>query len=222
MSSYFLHINTSTSQGFVMLSDEEGHIIQSISIEPQEQSAQINISIDKIMQAAGITSAQLSAISVLNGPGSYTGLRIGLSTAKGLALGWGIPLILHNYIDVLAHHHVQDSVYAIALMARTDEYYVGIYQNHVNLMAPQHSLSVDCMELLEKYEVKTVFTDNVLGFPEAQYIVQDLDINIQKDICHIAIQKFREKKFDDLAYSEPFYLKPAYVTTPKNNILHKN
>lgn len=221
-SPYFLHIDTATMESYVCISSDNVEILSSISIPANQQAALINSSIDEVIQRSNLIPNDISAISVNNGPGSYTGLRVALATAKGLALGWNIPIILHNYIDLLASTNQVVDTFAIILKARDKEYFVGIYSNEKCLFSPVHLMVEQVWQVVENHTVNCIFTDDVETFFLKNRKTFSLNKEIKKSLSILTGQRFQEKSFDDIAYSEPFYLKPAYVTTSKNNILHKN
>lgn len=219
---FFLHIDTATSDSYVCICNGKGEIISSKSIPTNQQAALINSSIDEVILRSKLIPKDISSISINNGPGSYTGLRVALATAKGLALGWDIPIILHNYIDVLALSNQIEDTFAIILKARDKEYFVGIYFHDKCIFHPTHLMMEDMWEELETHKVNCIFTDDMDTFSLKNRKTFSLNKEIKKSLSILTGQRFQEKSFDDIAYSEPFYLKPAYVTTSKNNILHKN
>lgn len=219
---FFLHIDTATSDSYVCICNGKGEIISSKSIPTNQQAALINSSIADVLEMSNILPNDISSISINNGPGSYTGLRVALATAKGLALGWNIPIILHNYIDLLASTNQVEDTFAIILKARDKEYFVGIYSNEKCLFSPVHLMVEQVWQVVENHIVNCIFTDDIETFFLKNRKTFSLNKEIKKSLSILTGQRFQEKSFDDIAYSEPFYLKPAYVTTSKNNILHKN
>lgn len=171
------------------------------------------------------------AVAVSCGPGSYTGLRIGVSEAKGLCFGLDIPLISLNTLKIMAYgvrknSNPEDGVLLCPMIdARRMEVYDVLYNNELQEIK---SVSADIIEegSFDKYlnENKILFFGNgadkckaVLSHPNAVFID-----NIHPHASYmtdLADEAYRNKSFVDVAYFEPFYLKEFVATTPKNKIL---
>lgn len=221
---HFLHINIAQPDGYILVSNGNNEILSKVCIPTMNQSMLINSSMNQAMSEAGLidVSQSISAISVNNGPGSYTGLRVSLATAKGLALGWNKPLILHNYLDLLASKYISKDAIAVVIKARTDEYFMTIYDGEKCILSPAHAMKEDCVDFIKKHKAHTIVTDDIESFSNSGVNTALIDTSVENALSHKTLLRFQNQLFDDLAYSEPFYLKPAYVTTAKNNILHKN
>jgi tRNA threonylcarbamoyladenosine biosynthesis protein TsaB len=171
------------------------------------------------------------AVAVSCGPGSYTGLRIGVSEAKGLCFGLDIPLISLNTLKIMAYgvrknSNPEDGVLLCPMIdARRMEVYDVLYNNKLQEIK---SVSADIIEegSFDKYlnENKILFFGNgadkckaVLSHPNAVF----LD-NIHPHASYmadLADEAYRNTSFVDVAYFEPFYLKEFVATTPKNKVL---
>jgi tRNA threonylcarbamoyladenosine biosynthesis protein TsaB len=210
-----LYIDTSASKATVALSQEGRTVAIRTHENANEQAAVLNVMINNVLEEASCTINNVDAICVCAGPGSYTGLRVGLSTAKGIAYVKDIPLMLFNRLDLIAWGQDKKEPFAIALKARNGEYFFATYTDKgTQDNAPQHLFEQD----LIPYVSQDLFfiTDDV-DFSVSQY-KEVIDVNHTLDmnswIAH-AEKHFSLKQFDDLAYSEPFYLKAAYTTQSK-------
>ncbi len=186
----------------------------------------LHVFIKEVLTKAGITFAQLQAVSVSSGPGSYTGLRIGFSAAKGLAYALQIPLIVVNTLkaitSVAIHKNTKPALYCPMMDARRMEVYTALYTNGLQeIRAPNALVLSD--------ESITQFTGNTPvyffgdGMPKAKALLQALpNAHFTENIfpgagamIGLAYKQFLNKDFADTAYAEPFYLKEFFFTTSK-------
>ncbi|KAA5533197.1 tRNA (adenosine(37)-N6)-threonylcarbamoyltransferase complex dimerization subunit type 1 TsaB [Taibaiella lutea] len=213
--SKLLFIDTSASVATVALSiDAETAVIRTHE-NANEQAAVINFMIEEVLQKGSSTINDIDAICVCAGPGSYTGLRVGLSTAKGLAYASDKPLMLFNRLDILSWNINADTKFIVALKARTGEYFIALFDKDGNAVnEPQHAFEKDLAEYtIEGFQF---FTDDEHLSIAAPTKVMSMDtaIDVRNWITKATV-RFTLKQFDDLAYSEPFYLKAAYTTVSK-------
>lgn len=188
----------------------------------------LTVFIDEILKEAGINAGQLDAVAVSKGPGSYTGLRIGVSVAKGIAYAASIPLI--GIDTTLAMFHgagKKSTLYCPMLDARRMEVYYAIYDSQgqtVKQIAAKIITEDSFSEIPESVEL-LLFGDGaakcreVIKRPNIHY-----DDNFRISASHMytpAIQALKDNHFEDVAYFEPFYLKDFITSTPRKNILGK-
>jgi len=190
-------------------------------------AALLSVFIAEAMEFMKSASKKLDAVAVSSGPGSYTGLRIGISTAKGLCYGLDIPLIAISTLEVLTANALQiteiaaNSLFCPMIDARRMEVYAAIY-NQEGII--QREISADIIdensysEILENHSV--YFFGNgaekckaTLTHPNARFI--DGMYPLAENMIVLAEKAYTEKKFVDVAYFEPFYLKEFYTTAPK-------
>ncbi len=218
---YLLHIDTSTDAGIVALSGDGNILFHMVSNESRNHAAAINLAIQSISESAGITLSELSAIAVCGGPGSYTGLRIGLATAKGLCYALSKPLIMDNKLTILANQAFRKysksfDYYVSLLVARDKEYFISIYDNEFNCsLSPQHIAENELKNILSDKE-KIYFSTNASPNIISDYGITDFhfdtDINVAPDAwCKADFDKFKCHEFEILSSSEPFYLKQVYT-----------
>jgi len=186
----------------------------------RNHAATINNMINDLLADAGISLSHLSAIAVCAGPGSYTGLRIGLATAKGLCYALDIPLILDNKLTLLAANaaltHPGYSQYVSLLVAREKEYFISIHNSgQVCILQPQHVQEDQLNTMIEKkgsvYIVSNAERKNIdnLMIDEIQI---DTEINTPLNSwISSAYEKYKYKHFVNLMEAEPFYLKQVYT-----------
>ncbi len=217
---YLLHIDTSVDSGTVAVSGDGIILASVVNDETRNHAATVNVMINHVLADAGISLNDLSAIVVCAGPGSYTGLRIGMATAKGLCYVLDKPLLLDNRLTLLAYqalqHHKGCTHYVSLLVAREKEYFIGIYDSDFNcLLQPRHIAEEQLKYFIEKKQDTRIITD----MPEAaftDFIIKNshIDNNIKIDLNSWGLYAFGQYKCNNnvnLSDSEPFYLKQVYT-----------
>ncbi len=171
----------------------------------------INKQIQEMMDESSISWSQIDGVCVLNGPGSYTGLRISLSTAKGICYARDIPLVLINKLDLL--HSCRSAPFreksCVIIKAREDEYFTAFYSSPnkpadaFSLMTKDTLLDEIRSNSAELMFEDAAYTDDFTSFT----LVHPTDL----EIYTLCLRYFHEQKFADLLHSEPFYLKNVYI-----------
>lgn len=210
-----LYIDTSGKTAVVALSCNGMLMAIRTHDDAREQAALLNGMIGEVLDASGIKPDGITAICVGAGPGSYTGLRVGLSTAKGLAYALDKPLMLFNNLDLLALKYEGEAAMDIVLKAREGEYFFAQYDKEgKSTTPPQHMYAKDLASVLNS-DALLISDDETL---HAAHSGQALQVDLTVSLDHwipAAERRFSMEQFDDLAYSEPFYLKAAYTTQSK-------
>lgn len=173
------------------------------------------------LEGAELELNQLDAVAVSSGPGSFTGLRIGVSAAKGFAFGLDIPLISITTLDILAepHHQKEYATIIVALDARRMDVFVKTFHSSKQIEILHGFLTID--ETIFSQLPKPVFvvgdaTEKIKSFyPEFKY---EFALPSAQYMGKIAAQKFQNKQFESVAYFEPNYHKEVFVTQPKNSL----
>ncbi|PWH85532.1 tRNA (adenosine(37)-N6)-threonylcarbamoyltransferase complex dimerization subunit type 1 TsaB [Brumimicrobium oceani] len=218
----FLHIETSTKVCSVALS-ENGQLIDLLeeSSDAYIHSERLTVFIDQICKKNEWKLSELAAIVVTSGPGSYTGLRIGVSTAKGLCYALSIPMIAVNTLESIAYlaqkQHPNSTICAM-IDARRMEVFSTIFDADFKVIK---SLSADILEE-ETYEEFLPLVIVGDGASKTKEIWMNRDLIIDETIVssaagqvEIAFEKFKNEEFEDVAYFEPKYLKDFVVTPSK-------
>jgi len=214
LSELILHIETATKICSVGLS-EGGKLLSCIDREPEDyiHGEYLTLFIQEILSENHKALKDLNAISVSIGPGSYTGLRIGLAVAKGLCYGLNIPIIsietLDSLLEIGKQKYLSDTLCAV-IDARRMEVYSKIKSPQGNLLSNASATIVDD-HTFSHCEPFVCFGD---GAEKLIELWSDRSIKIDKDIklsasgqVQLAIEKYRNEMFDGLAYLKPMYLK---------------
>ena len=173
---------------------------------------QLHVFIEEILAEANLEKASLDAIAVSKGPGSYTGLRIGVSTAKGLCYALDIPLIAIPTLQVLASKVETTKADVPMLDARRMEVYAAVYAEGNEIRETRAEILNENSFAEYLSAGKTIFIGNgvekfktICKHPNAQFIVDNLPS--AKEMAVLAEKKYNTKAFEDVAYFEPYYLK---------------
>lgn len=232
--SYILSIETATNLCSVSLSNHGQNLFSVVGNEPNLHATKLTIFIQELMDKAAMTLDQLAAVAVSMGPGSYTGLRIGVSTAKGLCYALDIPLIANNTLEALKDGFIaknpqaDDKVLLLPMIdARRREVYTAVFRADGSLYKETEALIIDEHTfdgyLNEGYRLVLFgsgadkFTPTFENNDKVKVIAGfDSIANFQDEVSY---RKLQDQKFEDVAYFEPFYLKDFVATTPKKSPL---
>lgn len=220
---YILHIETATKVCSVALS-ADGELVQIREFKDDgfAHGEKLTILIGEVLDLEGIQPENLSAVSVSAGPGSYTGLRIGVSTAKGLCYALNIPLISADTLQSMAEVArivYPDSNLCPMIDARRMEVFSLITNFDAEILKP---VSADVLDenSYADFEPFVCFGDGAAKMEEIweeRNIIFDLELEPSaKGQIHAVYQKFLNKEFEDVAYFEPAYLKEFYQAPAKN------
>ena len=228
---YILNIETATTVCSVSISKNEELLFCKELNEGFTHAENLHLFIQEALKPCELKADQLSAIAVSKGPGSYTGLRIGVSTAKGLAFALRIPLIsveLQIMTVAAKLKSKEEGVYCPMIDARRMEVYTSVYDSQLNELSPIQALIVDeeSISQFSKHPKIYFFGDGMSKCKELlstnanSHFIEDI-IPSAKYMSVLAFKKFENKNFENVAYFEPFYLKDFMVAKKKSNISHE-
>jgi len=214
-----LCIETSTTNCSVAIS-ENGELLSLVEFDSKKFShaEQLHVLIKEALDQSSLKLTDLDAVAISKGPGSYTGLRIGVSAAKGLCYALDLPLISCPTLEVLARQIVQDKTeYPIIAMidARRMEVYSSVFDRNyksVQLVSAKILDEDSYAELFESYENLYAIGNGVTKFKEItnspeRFIFIEQKNPSAKEMISIAEGKYISQDFEDVAYFEPYYLK---------------
>jgi len=221
---FILNIETATTNCSVSLSKNgETLVLKEDNDKNYSHAERLHVYIDDVLKEANIKSNELEAISVSKGPGSYTGLRIGVSAAKGLCFALDKPLISIPTLDALAHQvKMDDGIIVSMLDARRMEVYSAIYDSNYNQIRETQAQILDETSFNDYLEQGKVYfigngvekTKTLINHPNAIFIEDKLPS--ANDMSLLADTKYKKNDTEDVAYFEPYYLKDFVALKPKS------
>jgi len=232
-----LNIETSTEVCSVALA-RDGVVIHSReNLTGQNHAMLVTVFIEELLAESNLAMEQLDAVAVSGGPGSYTGLRIGVSVAKGICYASRLPLISITSLEAMAHHVIHDPdhyqlpktnnvLFCPMIDARRMEVYTAFYDKEGKQVRDIQADIIDHQSYLPFLENNLVlFFGNgsakcreAINHPNAIFI--NGIITRAENMIPLSERDFQLKKFVDIAYYEPFYLKDFIATIPIKNIFN--
>ena len=222
-----LNIETATKTCSVNLA-KKGLVLvkKEITSEKYIHGEKLHVLINQLFQSSKIPITNLDAVAVSSGPGSFTGLRIGVSAAKGIAFALNIPLISMDALDIMIQQYKlqateKKNIYFPMIDARREEVYTKGYN-----VKKQPITEIGCPEINELFLNKYDNYDEIyfLGsgaskfknkFSNQKPIIHDHILNSSLGMVTVTYQKFNNAEFEDLSYFNPFYLKDFKIDVKK-------
>ncbi len=219
---YILNIETATKNCSVALAEDGKTIFcKEIAEEGYSHAERLHVFIEEIIKEAGIRLKDLSAIAVSQGPGSYTGLRIGVSAAKGLCYALDIPLIAVDTLQALASQVTVSNGLIIPMIdARRMEVYSAIFAPTLEKTREVLAEIIDENSFRDLEETLYFVGDcaekcqSVLN-KDNYVFLEDIKYPSAKEMSALSYEKFKINDTVDVAYFEPYYLKDFMITAPK-------
>ena len=228
---YILNIHTTAEKAIVNLSNENEVIGTLTNTEQKEHASFLHIAIKKVLQENDIPMNALKAIGVTGGPGSYTGIRVGLATAKGLCFALKIPLMMFNSLELMAFSAIKNlpktedsSLFCPMIDARRMEVFTAVYDKNLNEINPPTALILN-----EKSFDQFIQNSNFYYFGSGAekfkklvethsgnpiYILSDIT---SESLAEFSFNKFKNNDFDNLVNSHALYVKEFYTTAKIDN-----
>jgi tRNA threonylcarbamoyladenosine biosynthesis protein TsaB len=213
----------------IAVSENNRIIFEKVSIEENSHSLKLGIFVEEALK---YVENKIDAVAVSSGPGSYTGLRIGISMAKGLCYGLGTPLISVPTLKISASKAIrltkdtEEYLYCPMIDARRMEVYSALYDSELNIISDTKAEIIvegSYSEILDKQKIcffgnGTEKCKNVIKSHNALFIKEIYPL--ASDMCELSVKQFRERNFEDVAYFEPFYLKDFIAKISKNKVIN--
>lgn len=219
---YILNIETSTTNCSVSLSYKgETLVLKEDKSKSYSHSERLHVYIADALHEANINRQQLNAVAVSKGPGSYTGLRIGVSAAKGLCFALNIPLISISTLEVLAHQINEVDGYIVPMLdARRMEVYAAVFNSEKQCVRDVKAEIIDTFSFLDFLKKRKVYFIGNAVAKTKELIVHKNAIFCEAlpsaaQMITLAYSKYQENAFEDVAYFEPYYLKDFIAIKPK-------
>lgn len=220
--SLILHLETSTKVCSACLA-LEGVVVALKEVQEKNFSHSENLTlfIEDILVEAKVQMKDIDAVAISEGPGSYTGLRIGTSTAKGICFALDIPLIVIPTLEIIANQYNpnDDKLIVPMIDARRMEVFYAIYNAQLRLLQETRAEEITEDFLIDHADSGVLFVGDgafkMEGFLKENWsYIQESNIS-SSGMASLAYEKFKMQAFADTAYFEPFYLKDFIAGTPK-------
>lgn len=225
-----LHIETATTICSVALSQNGKLLAIKTSNQEKSHAKLVSVFTQELLDSHRLNVSGLDGVAVSSGPGSYTGLRIGVSFAKGLAYAAELPLIAVDTLAILANLTVktveleQGTLICPMIDARRMEVYQALFDQTLEKVTETAPLILDANSLMERLKSSPiVFVGN--GSVKAAKVISSAhsvfkpEVNLSAEgMIELAEQKYEARQFEDVAYFEPFYLKEFIAGIPKKLI----
>lgn len=221
--SLILNIDTAGSKASIALAIDGEPIAEAYNSEQRDHASWIHEAITQLLHTNQFKSGDLSAIAVTIGPGSYTGLRVGLATAKGFCYALNIPLITENTLRVMAFQAITHSsrgkksnfeFFIPMIDARRMEVFTAVYDQLLNEIVKPQAMVLDTDSFENYLTNKSLFFGNgSLKFHDMLTSVKATFDQLEAtaaDLGRLSYDKFLKKSFSDIVYSDPLYLKEFY------------
>ncbi|MDY0986926.1 tRNA (adenosine(37)-N6)-threonylcarbamoyltransferase complex dimerization subunit type 1 TsaB [Flavobacterium sp. CFBP9031] len=220
--SFILNIETATKNCSVSIAkDGQTIVCNELADEGYSHAEKLHVFIEEVIAKAGISAQDLNAVAVSQGPGSYTGLRIGVSAAKGLCYALNIPLIAVDTLQALASQAgVTDGKIIPMLDARRMEVYSAIFNSDLTVERAIQAEIID-ENSFQEYTEKVYFVGDCADkckpvLTKDNFVfLEDIKYPSAKAMSKISFDKYQKSDTVDVAYFEPYYLKDFMIAPPK-------
>lgn len=227
-----IHIETATTVCSVALSEKGEVIFEKVSFDGHSHASLLGVFVGDAVKESKSMGLPIDAVAVSGGPGSYTGLRIGVSMAKGLCFGWNVPLISIPTLEIMASRAIKqvsgndlsDSLFCAMIDARRMEVYAAIYDGFLRKIRDTEAevITKDSYTLLLEKRKMYFFGNGALKCKDIiqssnAFFIDDI-YPVASDMVSLSEKAFNDKCFEDIAYFEPFYLKDFMATVAKNKV----
>lgn len=224
---YILNIHTTSEKAVVNVCKDNVILATLWNDHSKEHAAFLHTGIHQILQQNGVSPTRLKAIGVTGGPGSYTGIRVGLATAKGLCFALQIPLMIFNTLELMAFSAIEttgnkNAWYCPLIDARRMEVFTAVYDAHLNEVIPPSAMALKEKSFADLPERKPVFFfgsgaekfKNLLKNTPSHYSFTDEDVSSEA-LAAFSWNKFQKNEFENLLTAEPIYIKEFYTPAKK-------
>lgn len=221
-----LNIETATKNCSVALAkDGKTLAIREIATQNFSHAEKLHVFIEELFSEAHLKLQDLNAIAVSQGPGSYTGLRIGVSAAKGLCYALSIPLIAVDTLELLARKinpkiSGENGIIVPMIDARRMEVFCAFFDSDFNKIRETKAEIIDETSYQDISETMHLIGDGAMKFKEILtdskfHYYPEIEFPSAAEMAKVSFQKFQNKQLEDVAYFEPFYLKDFVMPTKK-------
>ena len=219
-----LHINTALETAYTAISQNNTLLCSRENNIQNQHASFLHLAIQDLCKEIGISISAIDAVSLVNGPGSYTGLRVGLATAKGICYAMDKPLVSFSTLEWLSKSFENEQVDLICPLidARRMEVFTALFTPDMVQVMEKQAKIIDELSFAEELtNKKIVFTgnavaklpENIKNHPNAVFSNQTAGL---KEQIELAENAFKLNQFTDILFSEPIYAKAFYSTSAVN------
>lgn len=222
---YILNIHTATETAIVSLANGPVVLGTLTNEETKQHAAFLHLAIDQLLKEHKIAIKELAAIGVSSGPGSYTGIRVGLAAAKGLCFALNIPMITYNSLELLALSAINDAkdvagLYCPLIDARRMEVYTALYSFNQEELTSPAALILDEHSFASNLQSGKVYFsgsgsekfEKLVKNPNAIFLTSGISA---ASMARLSYEKFEKGNFENLIYFSPLYIKEFYTISKK-------
>ncbi len=224
---YILNIHTTSEKAIVNLSEKQVVLETLVNNSSKEHASFLHTAIHHILQQNDILPTQLSAVGVTGGPGSYTGIRVGLATAKGLCFALKIPLMIFNTLELMAFAALENTGdkkvwYCPMIDARRMEVFTAVYDAHLNAVIPPAAMVLDENSFSNVVQEHLVYffgngaekLKNIMQNKSSNYSFSD-NVVSSEALAEFSWNTFIKNEFKNVITAEPIYIKEFYTPVKK-------
>lgn len=217
---YILSIHSATETAIVNISENEQVLHTMLNTDTKEHAAFLHVAISQLLQKSHLHIKSLNAVAVTCGPGSYTGIRVGIATAKGLCYALNAPLIFLNSLELMAYSLIQmvkdpDALYCPMIDARRMEVFTALYNHEMKIVLNPAAIILDKNSFTAQLKNNKIYFSgsgskklaNVTTDNNARFTTADI---LSDSLAVISSNKFHNKTFENIGYAQPLYLKEFY------------
>ena len=221
---YILNFDTTTEKAIINLSNGADVLTTSINTDSRQHATFLHSSIHQILRHNDIHASEIKAIGVTGGPGSYTGIRVGLAAAKGLCFALKIPMIMFNTLELMAFCAIekmgrQNALYSPLIDARRMEVFAAVYQKDLNIIMEPQAMVLEEASFEEFRKNSAVFFfgsgaekfKKIITNPTSNDHFTDSEIT-SEGLAKFSWNKFRNNDFENAANASAIYVKDFYST----------
>jgi tRNA threonylcarbamoyladenosine biosynthesis protein TsaB len=225
--SYILNIHTATETAIINLTKDEEVLGTFINYDTRQHAALLHTAIRELFQTNNVDIKKLNAVGVSSGPGSYTGIRVGLATAKGLCYALDIPLITFNTLELMAFSSANfakddNALYCPMIDARRMEVFTAVYNYTLQELIPPSAMILDENSFADILNLNKVYFSGS-GNNKFKSIAKSVNAFFINDristesLTAISWKKFRRNDFENIPYAQPLYIKDFYTILKNRN-----
>ncbi len=215
-----LHIDTALDRAFAGISNNGEILAAAVNEARSEHAAWLHVAVKRLMEEQQLSWKDIHAVSVNRGPGSYTGLRVGMAAAKGFCYAAGIPLITLSCTELIAYAAMEKpaDLYCAMIDARRMEVFTATYNSSFEEVTAPHGMVLDDKSFADELNSKTILfcgkgAEKFYAICKHEHALFSIEDHELKHHVQLSIKYFHHQLFADIAYAQPLYGKSFFTIT---------